>query len=62
VAALVAVWALTLATRPADTEHAYGHSKAEYIASAVEGLLILVAAFSIGWAALDRLFHLRALE
>jgi cation diffusion facilitator family transporter len=62
VAALVAVWALTLASRPADTEHAYGHSKAEYIASAVEGLLILVAAFSIGWAAIDRLFHLRALE
>ena len=37
VAALVAVWALTLASRPADAEHAYGHSKAEYIASAVEG-------------------------
>jgi cation diffusion facilitator family transporter len=62
VAALVAVWALTLAARPADAEHVYGHSKAEYIASAVEGLLILVAAFSIGWAATDRLFHLRALE
>jgi cation diffusion facilitator family transporter len=62
VAALVAVWALTLAARPADAEHVYGHSKAEYIASAVEGLLILVAAFSIGWAAIDRLFHLRALE
>jgi len=62
VAALVAVWALTLATRPADAEHTYGHSKAEYIASAVEGLLILVAAFSIGWAAIDRLFHLHALE
>jgi cation diffusion facilitator family transporter len=62
VAALVAVWALTLAARPADAEHVYGHSKAEYIASAVEGILILVAAFSIGWAAIDRLFHLRALE
>jgi cation diffusion facilitator family transporter len=61
VAALVAVWALTIASRPADAEHAYGHSKAEYIASAVEGLLILLAAFSIGWAALDRLFHLRPL-
>src|SRR5690242_7199359 len=62
VAALVAVWALTLATRPADADHGYGHSKAEYIASAVEGILILVAAVSIGWAAVDRLFHLRALE
>lgn len=62
VAALVAVWALTLAARPADADHVYGHSKAEYIASAVEGILILVAAVSIGWAAVDRLFHLRALE
>jgi cation diffusion facilitator family transporter len=61
VAALVAVWALTIASWPADAGHAYGHSKAEYIASAVEGLLILLAAFSIGWAALDRLFHLRPL-
>jgi cation diffusion facilitator family transporter len=62
VAALVAVWALTLAARPADVDHLYGHSKAEYIASAVEGILILVAAFSIGWAAIERLFHLRTLE
>jgi cation diffusion facilitator family transporter len=62
VAALVAVWALTLATRPADADHGYGHSKAEYIASAVEGILILVAAASISSAAVDRLFHLRALE
>ena len=62
VAAMVAVWALTLAIRPADADHVYGYSKAEYIASAVEGILILVAAVSIGWAAVDRMFHLRALE
>ena len=37
-AALVATWALTVANRPADAEHAYGHSKTEYFASAVEGL------------------------
>src|SRR4026209_2098051 len=43
-AALVAVWALTLAIRPPDADHSYGHSKAEYIASAVEGIMILVAA------------------
>jgi len=62
IAALVAVWALTLATRPADADHGYGHSKAEYIASAVEGIMIFVAAVSIIWAAIERLFHLRALE
>ncbi|NTU78615.1 MAG: cation transporter [Chloroflexales bacterium] len=54
-AALMALAMLTIAARPADEDHAYGHSKAEYFASAVEGLLILVAAASIGWAAWGRL-------
>jgi cation diffusion facilitator family transporter len=61
-AALIAVWALTLASRPADAEHTYGHTKAEYFASAVEGLLILIAAAGIGMTAWDRLLNLRALE
>jgi cation diffusion facilitator family transporter len=56
-AALVAFWALTLAARPPDAEHAYGHSKAEYFASAVEGVLILVAAAGIAMAAWERLLH-----
>jgi cation diffusion facilitator family transporter len=62
VAALIAVWALTLASRPPDTEHAYGHTKAEYFASAVEGVLILVAAAGIGLTAWERLLHLRPLQ
>ncbi len=61
-AALVAVWALTIATRPPDNEHAFGHSKAEYFASGIEGLLILVAAAGIGWAAWNRLLHPQPLE
>jgi cation diffusion facilitator family transporter len=61
-AALIAVWALTLASHPPDAEHAYGHSKAEYFASAVEGVLILVAALGIGLTAWERLLHLRPLE
>jgi cation diffusion facilitator family transporter len=61
-AALVAIWALTLASRPPDAEHAYGHAKAEYFASALEGLLILIAAVGIGVAAWQRLLHLRPLE
>jgi cation diffusion facilitator family transporter len=61
-AALIAVWALTLASRPPDAEHAYGHAKAEYFASAVEGLLILIAAVGIGLTAWERLLHLRPLE
>ncbi len=60
--ALMALWMLTLAAQPADRDHTYGHSKAEYFASAFEGLLILVAAFSIAWTAIDRLLHPRPLE
>jgi cation diffusion facilitator family transporter len=62
VAAVVAIWALTLAIRPPDAEHAFGHSKAEYFASGAEGLLILVAAIGIGVTAWDRLLHPRQLE
>jgi cation diffusion facilitator family transporter len=59
---LMAVAMLTIAARPADTDHPYGHSKAEYFSSAVEGSLILVAAFSIAVAAVRRLIVPRPLE
>jgi cation diffusion facilitator family transporter len=61
-AALVALWALTLAARPADEEHRYGHSKAEYFASGLEGGLIVVAAVSIVVAAWPRLLHPQPLD
>jgi cation diffusion facilitator family transporter len=54
-AAIVALWALTLARQPADKEHAFGHSKAEYFASGFEGLMILGAAVSIAIAAWGRI-------
>jgi cation diffusion facilitator family transporter len=53
-AALVALIALWVASRPADKEHAYGHTKAEYFSSGFEGALILVAAASILVAAIRR--------
>lgn len=59
---LVAFIALTIAARPADDEHAYGHDKAEYFSSGVEGGLILVAAVSIIYAALERFLHPLALH
>lgn len=62
IAAGVALWALTLAHRPPDATHAYGHSKAEYFSSALEGLLILVAAGGIAVTAGGRLFHPEPLE
>ena len=60
--AMMALAMLTVAARPADEDHAYGHSKAEYFSSGVEGTLILIAAVSIGVAAYRRLLAPRALE
>ncbi len=62
VGALMALTMLTIAARPEDDEHAYGHSKAEYFSSGVEGSLIMVAAISIGYAAIQRLLVPKALE
>lgn len=62
VAALVGLWALTLAARPADEEHAYGHTKSEYFSSGVEGALILVAALVIAFEAIPHLLHPEPIE
>lgn len=61
-AALVAFWAVTFAAKPPDEGHAYGHSKAEYFSSGLEGALILVAAVSIAIAAWGRLLHPQPIE
>jgi len=58
----LALGMLTLAAAPPDEEHAYGHSKAEYFSSGVEGALILLAALSIAAAAAFRLLNPRPLE
>lgn len=60
--ALMALWMLTLAAQPEDDDHAHGHGKAEYFSSAFEGFLILLAALSIAYAAVDRLLHPQPLE
>jgi len=60
--ALMALWMLTVAAQPADDDHAHGHGKAEYFSSAFEGFLILLAALSIGYTAIDRLMHPRPLD
>jgi cation diffusion facilitator family transporter len=57
VAALVAFVALTIVARPADRLHNFGHDKAEYFSSGVEGGLILVAAVTIIYTAVNRFLH-----
>ena len=62
VGAVMALAMLTIAARPADEDHAYGHGKAEYFSSGVEGGLILIAALTIAVAAAQRLLAPRPLE
>ena len=47
---------VTVAAMPADEEHPFGHHKAEYFSSGFEGILIVIAALGIVWAAAHRLF------
>lgn len=60
--AVFALVMVTIAVRPADADHPYGHHKAEYFSSGFEGLLILVAALGIIWAAVQRILHPQPLE
>lgn len=62
VAAIVTLIALVIASKPPDREHAYGHSKAEYLSSGVEGILILIAAIYIAVQAITRLRNPEPLE
>src|SRR5678815_540855 len=55
VAALVALWALRVAARSADSKHQFGHGKAEYLSAAVEGAMIFAAAGAIVWTSIRRL-------
>jgi cation diffusion facilitator family transporter len=52
--ALFALAMVTIAQRPADADHPFGHTKAEYFSSGFEGLLIVAAAAAIIWAAVQR--------
>src|SRR5690606_12916095 len=61
-AAVVALIMLRISQKPADEEHEFGHGKAEYFSSAIEGALILIAAFSIIWSAVPRLINPAPLE
>jgi cation diffusion facilitator family transporter len=60
--AMMALAMLSLAAMPADDNHAHGHGKAEYFSSAFEGLLIVIAAIAISYAAIERLLNPQPLE
>jgi cation diffusion facilitator family transporter len=60
--AIFALMMVTIAQRPADQEHPYGHHKAEYFSSGFEGVLIVGVALGIIWAATWRLFEPQPLQ
>jgi len=60
--ALLAIAMLQLAARPEDEEHPYGHGKAEYFSSGVEGALVFLTGLGIAAAAVRRFFHPQPLE
>src|SRR5690606_28611072 len=62
IAAVFALWMLTVASRPPDEGHNFGHTKAEYFSGALEGSLIGMAAISIAWAAIERILTPRPIE
>lgn len=60
--AVVGLVMVTIAARPADEEHPYGHHKAEYFSSGFEGILIIAAGLGIIWAASLRLLDPQPIE
>lgn len=60
--AIFALMMVTIAQRPADEAHPYGHHKAEYFSSGFEGVLIVGVALGIIWAAAWRLFEPQPLQ
>ena len=55
VAALLTFFAVGVAVRPADLQHAYGHGKAEHLAALAEGTILVLASLFISWRAIARL-------
>ena len=60
--AVFALVMVSIALRPADADHPYGHHKAEYFSSGFEGMMIIVAALAIVWAAVQRLLTPQPLD
>lgn len=57
VAGFIGLYAVTLAARPRDINHPYGHGKAEFLSAAVEGALIIIAGLMIIYQAVYHLLH-----
>ncbi len=57
VAGIIGLYSLYVSAKPRDTDHPYGHGKAEFLSAAVEGALITVAGLVIIYEAINNLLH-----
>ena len=55
VAAVLTLYAIRVATRPADEQHHYGHGKAEHLAALAESSFLILVSGLLAWQAVDRL-------
>jgi len=56
-AGFIGLYSLSVAAKPKDKDHPYGHGKVEFIAAAVEGGMVLAAALVAVVKAIDELIH-----
>src|SRR5450631_1234851 len=57
IAGVIGLYSLSVAARPRDVDHPYGHGKAEFLSAAVEGSLVIMAGFIIIYEAVIDLIH-----
>ncbi len=62
IAGAVGFYSLSIAYKPRDSNHPYGHGKAEFLSAAIEGTLIMLAGVFIIYEAVNQLFHPRELQ
>lgn len=62
IAGFIGLYSLYVAAKPSDTDHPYGHGKAEFVSAAVEGTLIFIAGLIIIYTSIENLIHPKQLE
>ncbi|HEY4936498.1 MAG TPA: cation diffusion facilitator family transporter [Puia sp.] len=62
IAGLVGLYSLSIASKPRDSNHPYGHGKAEFLSAAIEGTLIMLAGVFIIYEAVNQLIHPKELH
>lgn len=59
---IVSLWGLTIATKPADLLHTFGHYRHSVLAALINNLTLFLVSFVILYTALDRYFHPMSVE